>query len=256
MIAELTNYKETLFALLDKLECGEVFAQQQKIILKPNLVGPFKPPITTDVRMIEALIEYIQSYTYAKIVVAEGSGECETPKSFTELGYDMLPDKYGVELVDLDSLPIVKLTNEDALLYKEIYLPEDILDGFLISVPVLKDHTLTRVSLGIKNLIGILPASKYSGFWSYRKSEVHRHDCDKAIVDISMYRPIDMVITDGAIGQTGGHLSSGVICNPPQNKIIASFDPLEADIEGAGLLGHDWKTIRHLNLYSEQNSLI
>lgn len=256
MIAELTNYKETVFSLLDKLGCGEVFAGQQKIILKPNLVGPFEPPITTDLKLIEALIEYIQSYTYAKIVVAEGSGECETPKSFEKLGYDKLPRKYGIDLVDLDSLPIVKLANGAALLYKEIYLPEDILDGFLVSVPVLKDHTLTKVSLGIKNLIGILPASKYSGFWSYRKSEVHRHDCDKAIVDINLYRPIDLVVTDGAIGQTGGHLSSGVICDPPQNRLIASFDPLEADIEGAGLLGHDWKTIRHLQLYSEHNSVI
>lgn len=256
MIAELTNYKETVFSLLDKLGCGEVFAEQQKIILKPNLVGPFEPPITTDLKLIEALIEYIQSYTYAKIVVAEGSGECETPKSFEKLGYDKLPRKYGIDLVDLDSLPVVKLANGAALLYKEIYLPEDILDGFLVSVPVLKDHTLTKVSLGIKNLIGILPASKYSGFWSYRKSEVHRHDCDKAIVDINLYRPIDLVVTDGAIGQTGGHLSSGVICDPPQNRLIASFDPLEADIEGAGLLGHDWKTIRHLQLYSEHNSVI
>lgn len=256
MIAELTNYKKTLSGLLDKLGCGEVFAEQQRIILKPNLVGPFEPPITTDLRLIEALIEYIQSYTYAKIIVAEGSGECETHKSFAKLGYDELPGKYGVELVDLDSLPIVKLVNYDALLYKEIYLPEDILDGFMISVPVLKDHTLTKVSLGIKNLIGILPASKYSGYWSYRKSEVHRHDCDQAIVDISLYRPIDMVITDGAIGQTGGHLSSGVVCDPPINKLIASFDPLEADIEGAELLGHDWTTIRHLQLYSEQNTKI
>lgn len=256
MIAELDNYKETLPGLLDKLGCGEVFAGQQKIILKPNLVGPFEPPITTDIRLIEALIEYIQSYTYAKIILAEGSGECETPKSFAKLGYDKLPHKYDIELVDLDSLPIVKLTNEDALLYKEIFLPEDILDGFLISVPVLKDHTLTKVSLGIKNLIGMLPASKYSGFWSYRKSEVHRHDCDKAVVDINSYRPIDMVIIDGAIGQTGGHLASGIICDPPINKIIASFDPLEADIEGARLLGHDWEGIRHLKLYSEYNSTV
>lgn len=251
MVIELTNYKETLFQLLNNLKSKDIFSRQKKIIIKPNLVGPFAPPATTNVNLVKALIIYIKSCSNAQIVVAEGSGECETGECFKQLGYWQLPHKYGVNLVDLDSTPIVKLKNDKAFLCKEIYLPEPILDGFLISVPTLKDHTLTGVTLGIKNLIGILPASKYSGYWSYRKSEVHRHDVDKAIVDISLYRPIDMVIIDAAIGQKRSHLPSGIICDPPLNKLIAGYNPLETDIKGAKLLGHNWQHIRHLKLYAE-----
>jgi len=40
----------------------------------------------------------------------------------------------------------------------------------------------------------------------------------------------------------------GPHCDPPVNRILASFDPVAIDAAGAELLGLDWRTIDHITL--------
>lgn len=252
-ITPFTNYKESVFKALDEIDARQVIEKQQKIIIKPNLVNNVHPPVTTDAGCVKALISYIEECNKtAQIIIAEGSGGCDTDKCYENLGYnELVSDR--VSLIDLDREESIIKMQKDLPLLKEIYLPSVILDGFLISVPSLKQHSITGVTLGIKNLVGILPRSHYQGFWVFRKSKVHKYNVHQAVADICFYRKIDMTVIDGAVGLSKGHIF-GKPFDPPKKKIIAGFDILETDYAGAEMLGKNPKMVRHLRCYKNNLS--
>ena len=162
-------------------------------------------------------------------------------------GLFALAEQFGVELVDLDALQAKRYENPSAGEYKEIHLPQYLEGAALVSVPPAKDHTITQVTLGLKNMVGCLHASHYSGYWSYKKSQIHAVNTDQAVADLMLYIRPHLTIIDAIEGLVGGHLS-GRVPNPPLERIITSTDVLAADREAARLLGHDPGSIRHLTL--------
>lgn len=241
------SYPAAVRAALEAAGFAERVRDAGRVIIKPNLLQNTPPPTTTDVRCVEALAVYIrEGFPGKEIVIAEGSGGCPTAEAFAGLGYTGLAERYGLTLIDLDDSPVVSCRVADPLVWPEIRLPEPILDGFLVSAAVLKHHTITRVTLSLKNMIGILPAAHYSGYWSYRKSMVHKDDVEKAIRDINRARPIDFALIDAAVGQEGSHLEGGRPFDPPIGRIIAARNPVDADTAGCRLLGVDPKDVEHL----------
>jgi len=250
-VSEFCDYDSSISSVLDELNFFDKLEQINKIIIKPNLLEIAPPPCTTDIKCIEAIIKYIFSYNRdAKISVIEGSGGCDTKDAFKALGYVQLEKNYGIKLVDVDSCNLKKLQDNNAVAYKEIFLPEIIFDGFFISVPCLKEHSITTVTLGLKNLIGLLPKKYYGGYWNYNRSDVHRVGVNNAIVDLSNYVNIGMTVIDGRFGQKGSHLPGGRQCMPGKNIIIAGYDALEVDKRGAEILGHSWQDVKHLKMVS------
>ncbi|MDZ7836652.1 MAG: DUF362 domain-containing protein [Actinomycetota bacterium] len=149
----------------------------------------------------------------------------------------------------MDRCELVKKFNDNALAYRQIYLPRVLFeDYYFISVPVLKAHTITRVTLSYKNLVGLLAQKHYGGYWHYRRSDVHRVGVEKAIYDLSNYVPIDLAIIDAATGQADSHLRGGKACSPPHRKIVGGHRILEVDQAGCRILGVDPETVKHLSL--------
>lgn len=222
-----------------------------RVVIKPNIVRPAPPPVTTDVRVVEGVLRAFREAGVADLCVAEGSGTGNTLTNLRGLGYDML----GIPLVDLDKEKAVTLKVPDARVWKEIRVPEMLVGAFIISVPVLKQHTMCGVTLSLKNMVGILPSRYYAGYWSYKKSEIHRDDTDGCIADIiSVIQPAWAVV-DATIGMRGSHLA-GTPFKPPVNLVFASPDPLEADRFGCSLLGNDWQKIGHLGLIGSTRSAV
>jgi len=252
-IINFTGYYYTIDKLLNKLSFEKRIKNNDKVIIKPNLLEDVPPPCTTDVRCVEAVVSYLlERKSNLKISVLEGSGGCDTWKAFNVLGYNQVAKKYDIKLIDVDECRLVKLKNQDALAYKEIYLPEEVFSSFFISMPTLKVHSMTTVTLGLKNLIGLLPKKYYGRYLSYNRSDVHRVGVNKAIYDLNNYVSIDMTIIDGRVGQQGSHTRWGKRCNPPKNVIIGGYDALEVDIQGARILGYDWERIKHLKVLSKR----
>ena len=246
-ITSPSEYPSAITRALDEVNAVEALAGFPRIIVKPNMVNNSPPQVTTDVRCVMAVIAYFKERLDAEIIVAEGSGEGSTLGNFKLNGFEQITKKFGVELVDLDTLPVKRYQNPAAGEYKVIHLPEYLEGAGLISVPPAKDHTITRVTLGLKNMVGCLSAKHYSGYWSYKKSQIHAVNTDQAVADLMLYIRPHLTIIDAIEGLVGGHLS-GKVPNPPLERIIASTDVLAADKEAARLLGHEPDTIRHLTL--------
>lgn len=242
-----SSYNQSIHEALDQLDVKKTLAAQSAILVKPNLVNSSPHPVTTAAACCEAIVAYIRACSDAEILIAEGCGDMslETSDLFKRHGYDRLVDQYDIELLDLNHAPLRHLQNSDCPVFPEMYLPEVAFTHFLISVPVLKAHSLADITGTLKNMMGFAPPEHYSGRYGSWKKAVFHHNMHQAIRDLNSYRTPDLSIMDASVGLADFHLG-GPTCSPPVKKILAGFDPLELDREAARLLGFNWKTIPHL----------
>jgi uncharacterized protein (DUF362 family) len=116
----------------------------------------------------------------------------------------------------------------------------------LIALNQLKVHQTATVTLALKNIAMSYPAADYYGH--PRLTQNHRHwffdDMHSFIAAMAGRFPIHLAITVGhpamiGTGPLGGHaVETGLV--------IASTDPLAADVVGAKLLGFQVQAVRHL----------
>lgn len=213
----------------------------KRILLKPNIVNPSPPPVTTDYRVVKGVVSALRKSGYDDIVIAEGSGTGSTLDNLQSLGYGEIE----AELLDLDEQPYSTVDVNDFEVWESIFLPEILKDCHIVSIPVLKDHTMLGVTIGLKNMVGVLPASKYSGYWTYKKSQIHRHRPHGCVSDIIRVARPDWTVVDATVGMRESHIA-GIPMVPPANMVFGSCDSLEADKYGASILGHNWKDIEYL----------
>jgi uncharacterized protein (DUF362 family) len=217
------------------------------VLLKPNLVEALAPPITTPVALIGAIIDYIQTHAPAtEIIIGEGCGShaYDTYHSFEKLGYISMAQTKAVQLVDLNEAPLVRKVDGTCRRWPEMYLPQIVLDSFLVSIPVLKAHSLALVTLTLKNMMGLAPPRHYQQGGHWKKASFHDR-IHEAIVDLNRYRTPDFTILDATIGMQEAHLW-GRTCSPPHNMLAAGYDPVAIDAWGAELLGIQWRKVQHI----------
>ena len=246
-ICDFTDWKDSIYRLLDKADLMAAIGEEQQILIKPNLVEVFQPPITTPVGLVEAIVNYLQDKNkYLKIIIGEGTGarDYNTFHPFRELGYVDMADRCGVDLIDLNEEPLRVMQLPQCHRWPEMHLPEIIFDSFLLSVPVLKAHSLASVTLTMKNMMGCAPPSHYEKGGHWKKASFH-DNVQEAILDLNRYRTPDFTVLDATIGMQEAHLW-GPTCNPPHRKLVAANDPVAIDVYGAGLLERDWRQIGHL----------
>jgi uncharacterized protein (DUF362 family) len=224
-----------------------LFLAGRPVMLKPNLINASHHPVTTPPAFCAAVIAFVQQHTDAPIVIAEGCGDAQldTPEVFERLGYRALAEELNVSLMDLNTAPLTHLSDASCEVFPEMWLPHAVFEHVLISLPVLKAHSLCRLTGSMKNMMGLAPPEHYGGrFGSWKKAAFHQH-LDAAIVALNRYRPPDFTVMDATVGLADYHLG-GPCCRPPVNRILAGRDARALDREAAALLGMDWREIGYL----------
>ncbi len=243
-VASPRDYRDAVASALDEVGAPAALSGRRTIIIKPNIVNGCPPPVTTDWRCVDAVARYLSERVRAStIMVAEGSGEGSTLENMQALGFGGL----NVPLVDLDSGPFSLRRHRLGEIFAEIRLPSILQGAAIVSVPSAKEHTITGVTLGLKNMVGCLPAPFYGGYWHYKKSGIHRLGEDRSIAELILYLEPDLTVIDARQGLMGGHLS-GTVPRPPLGKVLAGRDVIAVDGAAARLLGRDPGGIGHLAL--------
>jgi uncharacterized protein (DUF362 family) len=244
---EFESYEASVQEALDRVGAADVLAKQSAVLVKPNLINADPPPVTTPAACVAAVVDYVRSCSEAEVVVGEGCGDAhlETDAVFEALGYDALAAEKGVSLVDLNHAPLRTLARDGCPVFAEMHLPEIAFTHYLISVPVLKAHSLADVTGTLKNMIGLAPPKHYAGRFGTWKKAVFHGDMQQSILDLNRYRTPDLTLMDATVGLAEYHLG-GAHCDPPLGKLLAGFDPVAVDRAGAELLGLDWRGIGHL----------
>ena len=252
---DFVSYKETIRKTLDTLNFHNILASQRSILIKPNLINSSPHPITTSPECCESIVDYIQKHSKARIVIAEGCGDVnmETTEVFEALGYSKMAEKHGIPLIDLNHEPVQLLTDKRCQIFKEIYLPKIALNHYIISVPVLKAHSLARITGTLKNMMGFVPPKHYSGkYGSWKKAAFHQN-MQESLIDLNTYLIPHLSIMDCSVGMAEYHLG-GPHCDPPVAKIIAGYNPWEVDRNACRLLELEWQDIDHVAVSLRQSN--
>ncbi len=149
----------------------------------------------------------------------------------------------GVKLVNLSETRIVNFDfGENSALGVEKVSKEMINADVIVSIPAMKTHLLTGVTLGMKNMYGTFP--------EVDKAKYHRKGIEDVIYEVNKAFTPHLVIIDGSIGgETVGPLS----CQPVNfQTIIASNDVVTADAVACQLMGYDPMDITHLRMAHER----
>jgi uncharacterized protein (DUF362 family) len=240
---KFTDYQSSVAKALDLIGAADHLPAHGLIIIKPNLTNSDKPPVTTNVAVAEAVYKYCKARSKAEIAIGEGCGSGTTEQCFSANGYIELADKYGIWLIDFNTEDTILVKNYKAFQLKQFHIPKVAQNAFIISLPILKDHSFTQTTIAMKNMFGLAPAPFYSGSWN--KSKLHTPSTHKSVVDVCLYKKPDLCVVDAVVALSGMHLSG-----KPKNLglILASFDPVAIDSVGSELLGHNPKRIEYLNL--------
>ncbi len=240
---KFTDYRSSIAKALDLVGAAEHLPQQGLIIIKPNLTNSSPPPVTTSVDAAEAVYDYCEARTKAEIAIGDGCGSGVTAEVFAKLGYRALSEKRGIRLIDFNDGETILLKDKNALHLKKFHMPSIVPDAFVISLPVLKDHSFTGTTIAMKNMFGIAPGKFYSGGWN--KAKLHSPSTDESVVDICRYKKPDLSVVDASVALSGMHLSG----TPKKlGLILASFDPVAVDTVGSKLMGHDPNNLPYLTL--------
>jgi len=232
----------------------EQFVQDgQKVVIKPNLVHQpsrwryeqtgkgkeVREEFTTDIRIVESLARRIREAARCTITIAEGTPDKATTL-FKFLGYDTMAGRLGIDLVDVDEGERTAVA-VDGLARKEYSLPVVTqTSDVLIDVPAMKTHHRTGVTLGMKNLFGLLPMPK----------EEFHGQLDEVICDLSLARKPDLVIVDGLVAMEG----QGPLYGSPvaMDILVAGRDVVAVDAVCTAIMGFEPRRVRHLKLAHEK----
>jgi hypothetical protein len=154
------------------------------------------------------------------------------------LGYGALKKRYDVEYVNVFERPFEKVDLGAGVV---LNFNTDILDSdFVVNLPVLKTHAQTVVSLGIKNLKGMIDVAS--------RKKCHNADPEMdlhyMIARLANKLPPSFTLLDGIYTNERGPGFDGRIRR--SNVLVASSDILAADIVGAKVLGYDLSEVPHL----------
>ncbi len=108
-----------------------------------------------------------------------------------------------------------------------------------INVPVLKHHASTKLSLGMKNLMGVVWDRKF----------YHSNDLNQCIADFITYRKPDLTVIDGYNMMTKNGprgVSTADVVN--LKAMIISTDIVATDAAAAKMFGLDPKDVGHIQI--------
>lgn len=227
-----------------------------KVFIKPNIVfwtrtTPFpKWGVVTTSRVVEDTVILLKEVGIDDITIVEGittfdPKDRETPAhAFESLGYNLLSKRYGIKTLNVFERPFKKV---DLGAGVELNFNPDILEGdFVVNLPVLKTHAQTVVSLGIKNLKGLVDVPS--------RKKCHHPDPEKNlsywVARLANKLPPSFTLLDGIYTTERGPFFEGRLRR--SNLLVASPDIFSVDKVGANVLGYDPVQVPHL-VYAAQD---
>lgn len=208
------------------------------VVIKGNFFAPYPPPVSVDRRVAAALIRAVRRAGASRVVLCEavsigtklGRGTT-TAAIIYELGIRDAAEAAGAEILCLEDDERVRLEVPNARSIPWVDYPRCMRDcNVLINLSCMKTHTMTMVSLGIKNFQGILDDGQ--------KYYAHRDDLEQKLVDLQKIRRPDITLIDGLIAMEGDGAGEEGIPHP-MNMLIASRDVVAADAVAAACMGID-----------------
>lgn len=240
-ISEIIKNVFKIFGVAEKVK-------DKKVLVKPNLLGPFPPErgVTTDPRVISAIVQELKKYRPKEIVVGDNSGSIHFDPFKIAKITGILEASDGC--YSNISREVVEVKIESKFI-EELFISKIVKEAdYVINVPKFKTHSLTTITGAIKNMFGIIPGGKKAQLHTLNRSI---YEFAELLVDIYQIRVPDLNIMDAIIGMEGIGPTNGKI--RIINKVISSDNGISLDSVMAAMMGLKPDTIELLQIAKKRN---
>lgn len=209
---------------------AERLKRAETILIKPNLLSAAKPEkaVTTHPKFVDTVIKILKEYTDAKLLLGDSPGAnfSNYDKVLNVTGMTKVVSDNNIEIACVESY---KPVNLNGIVYSSLADEVDI----IINLAKLKTHSLTGLTLAVKNLFGLIPGTSKVGYHrDFPKDEIL---ADQIFKFFSILNDKTMNIIDGIIGMEGDGPSKGT---PVElNIAAASSDAVGLDIAVTRMVG-------------------
>ncbi len=249
--AEEGDVKRAVQRAIDLVDGFSMLKPGDTVLLKPNLVkpSPSGSGIITDARVTEAVASLVLAHGPGRVIIGEGSsvgydfpGRVDSLTAMEKSGTADVARAYGLEMVDLNRDESVEVEAPDAFVMKTFRVARTAYEAdVIIDLPVIKTHSRTGITCGLKNMKGVLPGNE--------KKRTHRLGLDRGIVDLNRVMKPHLTVVDGLVGRAGTHTREedriALDC------VLAGADVVAVDAVCATLMGFDVDEILHVRLADE-----
>src|SRR3989304_2810010 len=240
-VAVVKGYRghEPVFKALDLINYKSALASCERILIKVNFIcdKTWETGATTDPLVIEAIISKIKDLPVKVYVVESDATMTNANTAFERTGMKAMCERNGVEYLNLrHGKDRVKLEVPGGEALKTLTVPRIVPESAVISAAKLKTHANTVVTLGMKNMFGLLP-DKFKG-------KYHLKGINKVVVDINTVLKPALTVIDGFIGMEGSGPIDGTPV--PMNLIIAGTDVVATDATASRIMEIDPRDIKHI----------
>jgi uncharacterized protein (DUF362 family) len=230
---------EPVFKALDLVDYKSALAGYKKALIKVNFITTmtWDTGATTDPIVVEAIIQRLKPLGVEVFVVESDATMTNADKAFEATGMAEMCKQNGVECLNLRHVKDkVKIPIPNSLCLKNITVPRIVTESAIISAAKMKTHMATKVTLGMKNMFGLLPDKL--------KMKYHAQGISKVVVDINTVLKPHLTVIDGFVAMEGKGPTNGTPVK--MDLIIAGKDPVAADATGARVMGIDPHEISHI----------
>jgi len=230
---------EPVYRALDLVDYRSALRGHDKVLIKVNFITTknWETGATTDPMVVEAIVNRVRDVGIEPLIVESDATMTNADKACVASGMSDMCDRVGVKFVNLCHVEEkVELEVPNPMTLETLKVPKIVTEAAIISAAKLKTHMETGVTLGMKNMFGLLPDKL--------KGKYHIRGMDKVIVDIvSVLKPA-LTVIDGFVGMEGkGPVGGDAI---KMDTIIAGEDMVATDATAVRVMGIDPQTIEHI----------
>lgn len=216
------------------------------VILKPNICNAYHGPeyaSTTNPQVVAAVVALCLGAGAKRVRVMDSPFGGTAQKAYVSSGIADAVKAAGGEMVVMSQLGYRQLAIPGGRKLKQWDVYGDAIDAdVLINMPIAKSHGGTRLTLGMKNLMGLI--EDRGGF--------HSRGLDQCIADLNTVVRPQLTVVDAVRillrnGPTGGNLDDV----QQTDTVIASADVVAADAYAATLFGMTGADIGYIQLGAE-----
>ena len=236
---------DPVFKALDLVDYKSALSGWDTVLIKVNFitVKTWDTGATTDPIVVEALINKFKDLSVKVCIVESDATVTNADKAFEMTGMNEMARRNGVECINLRHVrDRVKIEIPHGETLNSITVPRIVKESAIVSAAKLKTHTSTKVTLGMKNMFGLLPDKM--------KGKYHLRGISNVIVDINTVLKPALTVIDGFVGMEGRGPSNGTPVK--MDLIIAGRDVVATDATASRIMGFDPHEIKHIRRAQEK----
>lgn len=207
---------------------GALVHKGSTVVIKPNFSVPRKPEeaATTNPLLVAAVVKQCLA-AGAKEVKVIDYPFTSPPVCLENSGIKKAVEAVGGKVFTTNTQNFYTSVDTGGKILQTALFSQDVLSAdVLINFPILKHHNTTKITMGLKNMMGLV--------WD--RGYFHKTDLNQTIAELAAFCKPNLTILDATRGITdNGPVGPGTIRE--WNQVVFGVDPVAVDTYGATLFG-------------------